>query len=35
MLATRGDALVSSLIGQHGALTDDEVLIPALLHRPA
>lgn len=33
MLATRGDAIVSGLIGQHGALTDDEVLIPALLHR--
>jgi len=24
---------VSGLIGQHGGLTDDEVLIPALVHR--
>lgn len=33
MLASRVDATVSGLIGQHGALTDDEVLIPALVHR--
>jgi hypothetical protein len=33
MLASRSDAMVSSLIGQHGALTDDEVQIPALIHR--
>jgi hypothetical protein len=33
MLATRYDGLVSSLIGQHGALSADEVLIPALVHR--
>lgn len=30
-LTTRADALVSSLIGQHGALTDDERAIPALI----
>ncbi|MHB1165136.1 MAG: alkaline phosphatase family protein [Candidatus Nanopelagicales bacterium] len=34
MLATRWDAVVSSLLGQHGALSVDEVSIPALLHRP-
>lgn len=34
MLATRWDAVVSSLLGQHGALSADEVSIPALLHRP-
>lgn len=34
-LTTRADALVSSLIGQHGALTDDERAIPALIaHGP-
>lgn len=32
-LTTRADALVSSLIGQHGALTDDERAIPALVAR--
>ncbi len=32
-LATRSDARVSALIGQHGALTDDEVLVPALVAR--
>lgn len=32
-LTTRADALVSSLIGQHGALTDDERAIPALVFR--
>lgn len=32
LLASRSDVLVSSLVGQHGALTDDEVLIPALVH---
>ncbi len=33
MLASRVDTVVSGLIGQHGALTDDELLIPALVHR--
>jgi hypothetical protein len=33
LLASRTDATVSGLLGQHGALTDDEVLIPALIHR--
>ena len=33
ILASRTDALVSSLVGQHGALTADEVRIPALVHR--
>ena len=33
MLASRVDTTVSQLIGQHGGLTDDEVLIPALVHR--
>jgi hypothetical protein len=33
VLASRSDATVSGLLGQHGALTDDEVLIPALIHR--
>jgi Type I phosphodiesterase / nucleotide pyrophosphatase len=33
MLASRVDATVSQLIGQHGGLTDDEVLIPALVQR--
>ncbi len=33
MLASRVDATVSRLIGQHGGLTDAEVLIPALVHR--
>jgi hypothetical protein len=33
MLASRVDSTVSGLIGQHGGLTDDEVLIPALVHR--
>lgn len=33
MLASRVDTVVSGLIGQHGALTADEVLIPALLYR--
>lgn len=33
MLASRVDATVSHLIGQHGGLTDAEVLIPALVHR--
>jgi hypothetical protein len=35
MIATQSDATVSRLIGQHGALTPDEVLIPALIHRRA
>ncbi len=35
MLASEVDATVSRLLGQHGALTSDEVLIPALLHRVA
>jgi predicted AlkP superfamily pyrophosphatase or phosphodiesterase len=33
MLASRFDSTVSRLIGQHGALTDDEVLIPAVIQR--
>ena len=33
MLASRVDKVVSGLIGQHGALTADELLIPALVHR--
>jgi len=33
MLASRVDAKVSQLLGQHGALTDDEVRIPAVIHR--
>ena len=33
MLGSRVDTLVSGLIGQHGALTDDELLIPGLVHR--
>jgi len=33
MLGSRVDTLVSGLIGQHGALTDDELLIPALVQR--
>ena len=33
MLGSRVDSLVSGLIGQHGALTEDELLIPALVHR--
>lgn len=33
MFASSADARVSSLRGQHGALTDDERLIPALVHR--
>lgn len=33
MLASRVDSTVSRLIGQHGALTDDEVRIPAVVHR--
>ena len=33
MLASHVDGIVSSLVGQHGALSADEVLIPALLHR--
>jgi hypothetical protein len=33
MLASSVDPTVSRLIGQHGGLTDQEVLIPALLHR--
>jgi hypothetical protein len=33
MLASRVDATVSHLIGQHGGLTEAEVLIPALVHR--
>jgi hypothetical protein len=33
MLASRVDTTVSQLLGQHGGLTDDEVLIPALVHR--
>ena len=35
MLASRVDSTVSQLVGQHGGLTDDEVLIPALVHRIA
>ena len=33
MLASRTDSTVSRLLGQHGALTDDEVRIPGLVHR--
>ncbi len=33
LLTTRWDAKVSALLGQHGALTEDEVQIPALRHR--
>lgn len=33
MLASRVDPTVSSLIGQHGATSADEVLIPALIRR--
>lgn len=33
LLASHVDTTVSGLRGQHGALTADEVLIPALLHR--
>lgn len=33
LLATRWDAKVSALLGQHGALSDDEVLVPALRYR--
>lgn len=33
MLSSATDATVSRLIGQHGGLTRDEVLIPALVHR--
>lgn len=33
MLASRVDATVSSLIGQHGGLTPDEILVPALVAR--
>jgi hypothetical protein len=33
MLASAVDSTVSRLLGQHGATTPDEVLIPALLHR--
>lgn len=33
MLASSVDPTVSRLRGQHGGLTDDEVLIPALIHR--
>ena len=33
MLASSVDPTVSRLLGQHGGLTDDEVLIPALVHR--
>jgi hypothetical protein len=33
MLASRVDTTVSRLLGQHGALTDDEVRIPALIQR--
>ena len=35
MLASRADRTVSGLIGQHGALTPDEVLVPGLIHRGA
>ncbi|MBK9740069.1 MAG: alkaline phosphatase family protein [Actinobacteria bacterium] len=35
MLASKVDTTVSRLLGQHGALTADEVLIPALVHRRA
>ncbi len=35
MMASEVDSTVSRLLGQHGALTPDEVLIPALLHRVA
>jgi Type I phosphodiesterase / nucleotide pyrophosphatase len=33
MFASRSDATVSRLLGQHGALTPDELLVPALVHR--
>jgi hypothetical protein len=33
MFASRWDATVSRLLGQHGALTADEVQVPALVHR--
>ena len=33
VLASHVDPLASSLIGQHGSLTDDEMLVPALIHR--
>ena len=33
MLASRSDSTVSRLLGQHGALTEDEVRIPGLVHR--
>lgn len=33
MLSSKVDSRVSRLLGQHGALTPDEVRIPALLHR--
>ena len=33
MFASRTDRTVSRLLGQHGALTPDELLIPALVHR--
>ena len=33
MLASHTDTTVSRLLGQHGALTDDEVRIPGLVHR--
>jgi hypothetical protein len=35
MLASTVDTTVSRLLGQHGALTADEVLVPAVLHRRA
>ncbi len=33
LLASRVDSTVSGLLGQHGALSPDEVLIPLLMHR--
>jgi len=33
LLASRVDTTVSQLLGQHGGLTQDEVLIPALVLR--
>ena len=33
LLASRFDSTVSQLLGQHGGLSPDEVLIPALMHR--
>jgi hypothetical protein len=33
LLASHVDTTVSGLIGQHGALSDDELLIPAVVHR--